>query len=267
MSHMNSYKTGTSQINALVDTGQATGHGSPAKWPLIKMTASAMSRKNQINVASQEYEISYLELMAASPHRALLNFHARHEQRIEDITRRSKKAKACARGCTYCCHFKVIADAVEIFAMVDYVQANFDQTQIDQITQSAKQNIEEARTLSHEQHSTINQKCPLLIDNACAVYPVRTIRCRNFHAVDVSSCRASYDNPKDLTILNDNIPELYIAAMGSGDGFMAALHSHGYDDRSYDHNAAFVEALQNPRCRSRYDAGQRAFKTAKYNND
>lgn len=226
-----------------------------------------MSRQTEPSVASQEYEISYVELMDISPHRALLNFHQRHDQRIEDITIRSKQSKACFNGCAYCCHFKVIADAIEIFAMVDFAQSNFDQAQLDQIMQSAKHNIEEARNLNHEEHSTINQKCPLLINNACAVYLVRSIKCRNFHAIDANSCRASYDNPKDLTILNDNIPEVYIAAMGSSDGFLAALHNYGYDDRRYDHNAAFIEALENPSCRHLYDAGKRAFKTAKYNND
>lgn len=226
-----------------------------------------MSRRTEPSVASQEYAISYHELMDLSPHEVLLNFHQRHDQCIEDITSDSKQSKACFKGCDYCCHFKVIADAVEIFAMVNFVQTNLDQIQLDQIIQTAKHNIEEARNLSHEEHATINQKCPLLINNACVVYPVRSVKCRNFHAIDASGCRASYDNPKDLTILNDNIPEVYIAATGSGDGFMAALHNYGYDDRRYDHNAAFIEALENPGCRRLYDAGKRAFKTAKYDND
>ncbi|MDH5611935.1 MAG: YkgJ family cysteine cluster protein [Gammaproteobacteria bacterium] len=226
-----------------------------------------MPIQTETSIASQEYQISYAELMDLSPHSALLNFHVRHDQRIEHITARSKQSKACFKGCAYCCFFKVIADAVEIFAMVDYVKENIDPQQLDQIIVSAKYNIEEARNLSHEEQSTINQQCPLLIDNTCVIYPVRSIKCRNFHATDVSTCHASYNNPKDLTILNNNIPEVYIAAMGSGDGFMAALHNHGYDDRTYDHNAAFIEALENTDCKQRYDAGRRAFKTAKYDND
>lgn len=225
-----------------------------------------MSKPVRPSIASQEYAISYAELMDLSPHRALLRFHQRHDQHIEQAAAGSIRNKACFEGCAYCCHFKVIADAVEIFALADFVVANFDAPQIDQIIQSAKRNIEESRNLSHEEHSTINQKCPLLIDNSCAAYPVRPVKCRNFHATDVGSCRASYDNPKDLTILNENIPEVYIAATGSGDGFMTALHNHGYDDRNYDHNTAFVEALENPDCRHRYDAGRRAFNTAKYDD-
>lgn len=225
-----------------------------------------MSKRISPSIASQEYAISYAELMDLSPHRALLRFHQRHDRHIEQATADSMQSKACFEGCTYCCHFKVIADAVEIFAMADFVEANFDTQQIDQIIQSAKHNIEESRHLSHEEHATINQKCPLLINNSCVVYPVRSIKCRNFHATDVSGCRASYENPKDLTILNDSIPEVYIVATGSGDGFITALHNHGYDDRSYDHNAAFVEALENSGCRHRYDAGRRAFIMAKYDN-
>lgn len=226
-----------------------------------------MFKRSKPSIASQEYEISYTQLMALSPHDALINFYARHDQRIEQVTERSNQIKACIKECSYCCHFKVIADAVEIFSIVDYVKSELDRQHIDEIIKSTKQNIEEAKSLSHEQQATINQKCPLLLDNVCMVYPARSIKCRNFHATDNSSCRASYENPKDLTILNNSIPELYIAATGSSEGFMAALHASGYDDRIYDFNSAFIEAFENSDCKRRYDAGKRAFNTAKYNND
>ncbi|HEY9050669.1 MAG TPA: hypothetical protein VIQ03_03935 [Gammaproteobacteria bacterium] len=225
-----------------------------------------MFKRTRPSTASQEFETSYSELMSISPHVALAHFLERHDRLIERVTSRSVLAKACAKGCTYCCHFKIVADAVEVFSMVDYVKSNMDQQQMDKIIQSAKRNVEEAKSLNHEQQATINQKCPLLVDHACVAYPVRSIKCRNFHAMDSSSCRASYENPKDLTILNNHIPELYIAATGSGDGFIMALHMHGYDDRIYDLNAAFIEAIENPDCKRRYDAKKRAFATAKYNN-
>lgn len=226
-----------------------------------------MFNRIEPSVAEQEFETSYAELMSLSPHAALLNFHARHDQLIESVSNRSDQSSACAKGCGYCCHLKVVADAVEIFSMVDYVKSRFSQDQIDEMLESAKQNVEEAKNLSHEEQATINQQCPLLVDNACAIYAVRSIKCRNYHSMDESSCRASYNNPKDLTILNNSLPELYVAATGSGDGFMAALHTQGYDDRIYDFNAAFIEAMENTACKRRYDSKQRAFTSAKFNND
>lgn len=225
-----------------------------------------MFKRARPNAASQEFETSYFELMDYSPHEVLRWFHARHDQLIDQVTANSQETKACARHCYFCCYFKVVADAVEVFSMAEYVKSHLDQLQINDIIESAKRNIEEARNLNHEEQATINQKCPLLMDNVCVVYPVRSIKCRNFHATDDSSCRASYENPKDLSILNNSIPALYIAATGSGDGFMRALHTHGYDDRIYDLNAAFIEVLENPDCKRRYDAKKRAFMTAKYNN-
>lgn len=225
-----------------------------------------MFKRNKPGTANQQFEISYSELMSLSSHTALANFLARHDQLIEQVTNRSTQIKACVKACAYCCHFKVVADAVEVFSMVDYMKLHMDQQQINEIIQSAKHNIEEAKNLNHEEQATINQKCPLLVDNACVVYPVRSIKCRNFHATDVGSCRASFENPKDLTILNNNIPELYIAATGSGGGFMMALHMHGYDDRIYDLNAAIVEVIENTECLRRYNSKKRAFTTVKYNN-
>jgi len=225
-----------------------------------------MFKRSESSAATEEFEISYSELMAVSPHAALINFYTRHDLRIEQTTIQSTQGKACEKGCSYCCHFKVIADAVEIFFMVESIKSNLDQQKLEQIIQSAKHNVEEAKNLSHEEQATINQKCPLLIDNACMAYPARSIKCRNFHATDVTNCRLSYENPKDLTILNNNIPELYIAATGSSDGFMAALHAHGYDDRIYDFSSAFIEAVENPECKQLYSAGKRAFVKAKYDN-
>ncbi|MFW2372980.1 MAG: hypothetical protein ACN4GM_07645 [Gammaproteobacteria bacterium] len=225
-----------------------------------------MILKRTGSVASQEFEISYSDLMTLSSHAALTNFYARHDRRIEQITAGTNQPKACTKGCSYCCHFKVIADAVEIFSMVEYIKSELDLQQIEEIIESAKQNMEQAKALNHEEQATINQKCPLLIDNVCLVYPARSIKCRNFHATDTNNCRASYENPKDLTILNNNIPDLYIAATGSSDGFMAALHAQGYDDRIYDLGSALIEALENTDCKRRYDAGKRAFTKARYNN-
>lgn len=226
-----------------------------------------MSKRARPSIARQEFEASYSELMDSSPHVVLRKFMIRHDQLIEQVTADSFQEQACVKGCAYCCHFKVVADAVEIFSIVEYVRSNLDSQQINQIMQAAKRNVEETKHLNHEEQSTINQKCPLLVDESCVVYPVRSIKCRNFHATDNSSCRASYENPKDLTILNQSIEELYIAATGSSDGFMAALHTCGYDDRIYDLNGAFIEAFEDADCRRRYDAGKRAFKTVKYDND
>lgn len=223
-----------------------------------------MFKRTPPSVARQSFDSGYAELTALSPHVALSHFQARHDQLIEQVTNDSGQSSACVEGCAYCCHFKVIADAAEIFAMVDYVKAHLDEQQIEKIMQVAKANVEEAKNLSHQQHAKINQPCPLLVNNVCVVYPVRSIKCRNFHATDDSSCRASYASPEDLTILNDSIPALYIAATGSGDGFMSALHTHGYDDRIYDLNAAFIEAFEYPICKSRYEVRKRAFTTAKY---
>ena len=116
------------------------------------------------SVASQEYETSYSDLMSLSPHDSLIKFYARHDQRNEQVTARTSQLKACSKGCSYCCHFKIIADAVEIFALLEYVKTRLDQQQFQEIIQSARQNIEQAKALSHQQQATINQKCPTRFD-------------------------------------------------------------------------------------------------------
>jgi len=225
-----------------------------------------MPTQPETSVANDEFETCYAELMQLTPHQTLLKFLQRHDQRIQQQSAKSEQNRACGKGCGFCCHLKVIADAVEIFAMVDYVKTHLEQAQLDQIIQSARSNIEQARPLSFEQQATINQQCPLLVDNSCVIYPVRSIECRNYHSTDADNCRLSFQNPHDLDIISSNIPELWNTASASSKGFMAALHYHGYDDRVYDHNSAFIEALEDPDCKKRYNAKKRAFKNAKYND-
>lgn len=226
-----------------------------------------MSRQLRRSLASREFDTSYAQLLESSPHVVLRRFLTRHDHLVEQVTADSAEQKACARGCASCCHFKVVADAVEVFAMVDYVREHLQPQQIDRIIGTAKKNVQQARPLSHRQQLIINQPCPFLLDDSCLVYPLRTIKCRNFHATDSSSCRASYERPDDLSILNPSITQLYIAATSSSDGFLAALHTCGYDDHIYDLNGAFVEAFEDPACRHRYDRGKRAFRSAKHDND
>jgi len=156
----------------------------------------------------------------------------------------------------------VEARAVEVLAIRDYVLTKFKPELIGAIVEQANRNVAEAKTLTHVEHLATNQRCPFLVDDKCAVYPVRPSKCRNFHAADMQGCKDSYDQPTNLSILSSYIPEVFDAANGITQGFEGATEHAGLDSRVYDLNSAFLEALKNPQASKRLRSGKKAFLSA-----
>ena len=195
--------------------------------------------------AQDEFDAARIDLGTSPPTEALLRFYRRLDQALSEAALTSDKKPACGPGCSYCCHYKVVARAVEVIAIQQYVVSRFSQTQIKTAIAQAAFNVNEAKDISHEEHLAINQPCPFLVDQKCSIYPVRPSKCRSFHASDVEGCKRSFENPQDLTIQNSYVWEVFEAGFGSSQGFDAAASDAGLDSRVYDLNSAFLEAMNN----------------------
>jgi Fe-S-cluster containining protein len=214
---------------------------------------------NQSQFTQREYEIASEELANSTPQKSLGAFYRRHDSVVIQAIERSSVKPACRAKCSYCCHYKVEARAVEVLALQQYVMSNFKPERIRQIIEQATRNVEEAKNLTHTEHLTTNQRCPFLFDDQCAVYHVRPSKCRNFHAADMNGCRSSYEQPANLEIPNSYIPEFYSAANGTTEGFELATEEAGLDPRVYDLNSAFIEAMRSSQAAKRLKSGKRTF--------
>lgn len=213
--------------------------------------------------ARNEFEAARTDLKTLLPSEALLRHYSRLDTKIARARDAVRAKTACGSGCWYCCYYKVVARAAEVFLIIDFVLRNFSTTQLAQITAQAKKNVLEVNGLSHSEHLTTNQQCPFLVDAHCSVYPVRPAKCRTFHATDVERCRLSYERPTDLSIPNSYVSEVFIATEGGTQGFNVAMQSVGYDPRVYDLNSALIEALENSKCAKRFRNKKKAFLLAK----
>jgi Fe-S-cluster containining protein len=101
------------------------------------------------------------------------------------------------------------------------------------------------------------------MQDKCSIYSVRPSKCRNFHAKDVDGCKTSYEEPHNLSLPNSFIPEVFVAANGTTDGFEQAIHEAGMDSRTYDLNSAFLEAMENTKAAKRFKSGKKTFISAK----
>jgi hypothetical protein len=107
----------------------------------------------------------------------------------------------CAEGCCHCCRYYILTNMAEAHTLAQHVRREWAEGQINELRVRTHQwhvwdssrpgrrvstKIDKQVDLSHYEDC-----CPLLINGACSVYPVRPAVCRS-HFVSTSSlsCRA-----------------------------------------------------------------------------
>ena len=209
--------------------------------------------------ARQEFEISSKEIASLGIEEALQRFFRRHNQITSEVLAKEGNHIDCQPGCSFCCYYKVEARAYEIVVIVDYVKSHFSGPQQATLLARAEQNLEEMKGLSRAEQLATNQACLFLLDGQCSIYPVRPVKCRDFHATDVALCKQSFDFPEKLDIPNSFCPELRIRAYSATLGFQGAAELAGFDSHAYDLSSAFLEAFANNSAKKRLHKKKKVF--------
>lgn len=210
----------------------------------------------------EEMRTACAEMAKDSPLQALLHFHRRHDSVVAQVIEGSETEVACRAGCDYCCHYKVVAHAVEIIAIHQYVLARLPATQIKMLVERVKENAAQAQGLSRAEHLILNQPCAFLLDGKCSIYPVRPLRCRSYHARDAGGCVHLHEHPEDISTPSSFIPEVFNATYGMSEGFHRAIVEAGQDMRIYDLSSAFLHAMKQPETMRRLKGGKKVFPDA-----
>jgi Fe-S-cluster containining protein len=188
---------------------------------------------------------------------ALERSQQRHDQRIAAAP--DVGTLDCRAGCTWCCHFSVDVRAVEVFAIVEFVEGTFSAEEKARVRAEVKANSATLRNLGDMERMTRNVRCPFLVAGRCSVYPVRPQTCRNYHATNVAGCQQSFEQPDNLEIDPDFAPWVYQAGGAHVEAFSTAMREAGYDVDAYELNGAVDAALADPGARARFEAKQAPF--------
>ena len=139
----------------------------------------------------------------------------------------------CARGCSWCCHQAVFAQAYEIKYLKAWMFENLSAEMLDQIRKKAKEKKARTTKLSQEDRLLHKEACPLLWENACLAYMARPVACRIYLSSDVDSCKYEFHHPEDKSVF----PQLFDLTLRAGrrlnEGFGARLSELGYDVKEY----------------------------------
>lgn len=152
---------------------------------------------------------------------AAYNDQLEYQRRIDAAFERGLSAVECRKGCSFCCHLKVTATPLEVIR----IAATIDTQRHAKVLATA----EETAGLDEGQRLARKIPCPLLIEGACSVYPVRPLTCRALLSLSASTCERQFetgnarDNPQVVPSLLT--PRLLSASLINGQ--IAALRDLG----------------------------------------
>jgi Fe-S-cluster containining protein len=123
---------------------------------------------------------------------------------LDRLRREDGIIPTCKLGCCHCCRYHILIDIAEAHALARYIKRELSASQINDLRIRTEQwhawdnsrpgryplpNIDEQTDFSNYDHY-----CPLLVNGACSVYPVRPVVCRtHFVRSHPLSCRAAND--------------------------------------------------------------------------
>jgi len=210
-------------------------------------------------IIAEETALARAEIEQLGPVVAYENSRRRHDARLSAAP--DVHTLACKNGCFWCCYFTVDVRAVEVFSILDFMQRELTPEQQARVRREIEANSAMLQGLSELERMRRNVKCPFLAEGRCSIYEARPQTCRNYHATDVTGCRASYEHPENIDIDPDFAPFVYQSGGAHVDAFCNSLQQSGYDTRAYELSTALAVAMIDPDARTRFDAKQLPFAT------
>jgi len=154
---------------------------------------------------------------------------------------------ACAAGCGWCCHQPVEAATVEVLAIAAGLRR-------DPAAAALR-----ARLLAW----TGGRICPFRADGACAIYPLRPLKCRGLYQPDPRWCMATFakiDPPEGGPPIRHRaltLPRVLFDAMGQG--MTQPLHRSGLDCAALDFVPALIAVIDRPEAAAAWARGDSPF--------
>ena len=225
---------------------------------LTALTSPSRYESIRIRVAQTSLEAAE-RLAAGAPRRGLRQVQRLIDAEIQRLPRADRGPLACKAGCDFCCHLRVMATPVEVFALLEFIRDTFSEDEFTALADRVIETDDRLRKLPADRVLTTNLPCPVLIDGRCSAYAARPLNCRSYHSLSRQACEESFDNPGDLGRGHPELTAVANVHAGAQAGFQAAFERAGFDQRQYELVTALAEALQDDQARARFERGEPAF--------
>ena len=162
----------------------------------------------------------------------------------------------CRKGCSFCCVSLVTCTAPEIFRVAHWLADNKAGAAAPIEIAAVEAEAKRRNDLVATERFFSRTPCPLLVSEACGVYPVRPIPCRALLSLSSEACRLALEEDKG------EVP-VVATAMRKGEMvrmvLLAAVNVAGLNDRGIELNAGVAAVLRQPDAEARWLAGENVF--------
>jgi Fe-S-cluster containining protein len=167
---------------------------------------------------------------------------------------------ACSKGCSYCCHMRVVLTAPEVLRIAAFVEETFSVDECVALARRVAATDEETRGLSDEAWGRARLPCPLLVGDECSVYPVRPLDCRAYNSRSVAACRNAFESYADWEVPVDSEHQSFYKSVQAG--LLQALAGSGRPASLLELTAALRVILEGPDAILHWCAGENVFAAA-----
>jgi Fe-S-cluster containining protein len=105
-------------------------------------------------------------------------------------------AVACAAGCAYCCHQRVMVLPHEAVALLRYLRTALPADALASLEAGVLANAARVDALGADGHREANLGCALLVDGHCSAYGVRPSICAAYHSLSRARCEHAFAHPR-----------------------------------------------------------------------
>ena len=162
----------------------------------------------------------------------------------------------CSDGCSHCCYQWVRSTATEVFAVSEYIRANWSPEQVGELLVRCQSYREEFQR--HPAGSMFSLACPILDGNLCPVYDVRPFICRGCNSMDVQKCAEGREDPNSGVAIPIIMPVL-MSAGAVRQGIQMGLEAVGYRPTELVFALALQTALTSADVADRFFSGEDVF--------
>lgn len=163
---------------------------------------------------------------------------------IVDELERQKNKLGCQKGCSWCCHYQVVARTYEIIAIYIHINTQLPAKQSALIKESILSTAKIIAPMSTAEHQQTNVKCPMLIDGSCSIYTVRPLKCAGYYSTNASDCEKLFNKTKYSA--GYGVVALQEVAEREHMKINAVLQFKGHDMNEYEIVKSLTALFKNP---------------------
>lgn len=161
-------------------------------------------------------------------------------QALEFFQREGVGSVACGKGCSFCCHLRVMVYPHEAIALFRYLNSRIPEEQAVGIR---KRLMESAKRVAP------GMACAFLVEGECSAYAARPGACAGYHSLSREKCERG---DSDIPMLQG----LHHVATSLDDGLDQALAAAGLSSLRIELHAALAALIRNPALIERWRSGR-----------